>query len=124
MRLMANENFPRRLVVALRDAGYDVSWVRETHRGSSDAAVLDVATRDARIVATFDKDFGSLAFEVGLPAPAGIILIRIDPEAKFLVPRVLDVLKTGHPWHEHFTTIEPDRVRLRALPRRESLGSS
>jgi len=118
VRLMANENFPRRLVVALRQAGHDVTWVRETHRGLSDVEVLGVARGDARIVATFDKDFGALAFESGVPAPAGIILVRMDPASRSLVSRVLAALQSPCPWREHFATIEPDRIRLRALPRR------
>jgi len=118
VRLMANENFPRRLVVALRQAGHDVTWVRETHRGLTDAEILGVACGDARIVATFDKDFGTLAFETGVPAPAGIILVRMDPASRSLVPRVLTALECPCQWQEHLATIEPHRIRLRALPRR------
>jgi predicted nuclease of predicted toxin-antitoxin system len=67
VRLVANENFPRRLVSALRQAGHDVTWVTECQPGLSDAGVLGLARSDARIVATFDKDFGALAFESGIP---------------------------------------------------------
>ena len=63
-------------------------------------------------------DFGALAFESGVPAPSGIILVRMDPASRSLVPRVLAALENSCPWHEHLATIEPDRIRLRALPRR------
>lgn len=40
MRCLADENFPRPAVVALRGRGLDVTWVVESGAGSSDAAVL------------------------------------------------------------------------------------
>lgn len=40
MRFLANENFPGEAVQALRQANYDVAWVRTEVPGSSDAEVL------------------------------------------------------------------------------------
>jgi hypothetical protein len=58
MRFLANENFPRAAVLALRNSGLDVEWVRTTSPGASDRFVLDWAVRERRILLTFDKDFG------------------------------------------------------------------
>jgi predicted nuclease of predicted toxin-antitoxin system len=118
MRLLANENFPRLLVVALRQAGHDVASVREAYPGVSDVEVLGIAGQEARIVATFDKDFGALAFRAGMPAPAGIILIRIDPRRSVIASQVVAALAAECPWAGHLATVEPGRIRLRALPRR------
>ena len=40
MRFLANENFPRTAVDALRAALHDVAWIRTEAPGASDAAVL------------------------------------------------------------------------------------
>jgi hypothetical protein len=40
MLFLANENFPGEAVRALRDHGYDVTWVRAAAPGSDDANML------------------------------------------------------------------------------------
>ena len=63
MRLLANENFPREAVEALRNDDHDVSWVRTECPGISDKEVLEKALRESRIVVTLDKDFGELSLK-------------------------------------------------------------
>ncbi|HET6372755.1 MAG TPA: DUF5615 family PIN-like protein [Candidatus Polarisedimenticolia bacterium] len=118
MRILANENFPRPVVDTLRRSGHDVAWIKELHPGLSDPDILEMAGSESRIVATFDKDFGALAFEEGIPATTGIILIRIGLAHDLIASRVLAALKTDCPWQGHLATIEPGRIRLRALPQR------
>ena len=76
MRILADENFPGDAVAALRDQGHDVLWVRADAPGITDREVLSLAQAEGRIVITFDKDFGELAFRFGLPASSGIVLFR------------------------------------------------
>ena len=76
MRFLANKNFPGTAVTALIAAGHDVVWVRDAAPGVSDADVLAWATRDERILLTFDKDFGELAGASALPSTCGIMLFR------------------------------------------------
>jgi predicted nuclease of predicted toxin-antitoxin system len=78
MRLLANENVPLDAVTALRENGHDVAWIREDARGSNDEQVLTRAQKEERILLTFDKDFGELAFRSKLPASSGVILFRIS----------------------------------------------
>ncbi|MGL5034589.1 MAG: DUF5615 family PIN-like protein, partial [Microcystaceae cyanobacterium] len=77
MRFLANENFPLDAVEALRQNGHDVVWIRMESPGISDPEVLSHAQAENRILLTFDKDFGELAFRSKLPASVGIILFRI-----------------------------------------------
>ncbi|MEK7711200.1 MAG: DUF5615 family PIN-like protein [Planctomycetota bacterium] len=77
MRILANENFPGPVVRALRELGHDVQWVKEIMRGASDVEVLSRAQAEQRILATFDRDFGELAFRSRLPAECGIIFFRL-----------------------------------------------
>lgn len=88
MRILANENFPGEAVAALRARGHDVAWVRTDAPGSSDVQVLERAQREHRIVVTFDKDFGELAFHSGLPASSGVALFRISAPSSAHVARV------------------------------------
>ncbi len=41
MKLLANENFPRLAVEALRATGYDVLWARTDMPGAADDSILE-----------------------------------------------------------------------------------
>ena len=77
MRFLADENFPGDAVTALRAAGHDVLWIRADAPGIIDQDVLARSFEDARVLLTFDKDFGELAWRSGLPASCGIVLFRL-----------------------------------------------
>ncbi|GET37603.1 DUF5615 family PIN-like protein [Microseira wollei] len=116
MRFLANENFPGDAVEALRQAGHDVSWIRTDAPGISDAQVLQPAQAEERILLTFDKDFGELAFRVQLPATIGIILFRIKaPCGAAVAQKVLVAISSCDDWAGNFSVIEDDRIRMRAL---------
>jgi predicted nuclease of predicted toxin-antitoxin system len=68
MRFLADENFPGDAVTALRAAGHDVLWIRTDAPGINDQDVLSRSLSDARVLLTFDKDFGELAWRSSLPA--------------------------------------------------------
>ncbi|MBN1902158.1 DUF5615 family PIN-like protein [Candidatus Sumerlaeota bacterium] len=116
MRIIANENVPGDVVKALRDAGHDVIWIRTDAPGSRDGEVLESAQRENRLVITFDKDFGELAFRHGLPSQCGVILFRIPPiSPENVVKLILQALKKREDWSGIFAVIEPDRIRIRPL---------
>jgi hypothetical protein len=72
VRILANENFPGVAVSALIARGHDVVWIRLVTPGASDQDVLARAQADGRVLITFDKDFGELAFRHGLPSNCGV----------------------------------------------------
>jgi predicted nuclease of predicted toxin-antitoxin system len=120
VRLLANENLPGEAVEALRSAGHDVLWARTEMPGSTDREVLDRADREARLVVTFDKDFGELAFRHRLPAASGIVLFRIvAPSAQILAHMIVVALSSREDWGGHFSVVEEDKVRMTSLPGRE-----
>lgn len=119
MRFLANENFPGDAVEALRQAGFDVAWVRTEAPGSNDQEVLRRAQSDGRVLLTFDKDFGELAFRAHLPVPSGIILFRIATPSPSHIARVaVAVLSSRTDWPGHFSVIEDRRVRMTPIPPR------
>jgi hypothetical protein len=117
MRFLANENIPGDLVQTLRETGHDVAWTAEDMPGSSDRDNLERAQTEQRVLLTFDKDFGELAFRSNLSSFAGVVLfrLRLKPPSS-LVPAMAHILESRQDWPGHFTVIEEDRVRMRPLP--------
>lgn len=117
LRILANENFPADAVAALRAYGHDVTWVRTEFPGATDEEVLRCATVEQRIVATFDKDFGELAFRGRLAAPHGIILFRTStPSPAYVARVVLAAIASRDDWAGHFSVVEDRRIRMTPLP--------
>ncbi|ACY48771.1 DUF5615 family PIN-like protein [Rhodothermus marinus] len=117
MRCLANENFPLSSVHLLRQAGYDVTSIIQEMPGATDHEVLARASREKRIVLTFDRDYGALVYRMRSPVPSGIVLFRFDPQtpeepAQWLL-RVLQ--QPGLFLEGKFTVIERERVRQRPL---------
>ena len=116
MKFFADECCDAGLVVSLRAAGYDVTYVAEQYAGSSDDEVLTIAHNERRILLTEDKDFGELVYRFRKPS-AGIVLIRIDvrerhmkwPRLKSLIEKYEDRL------HGHFVVIHSNKYRFRPL---------
>lgn len=117
MRFLADENVPARAVEALRDRGHEVIWVRTDFPGITDHEVLSRAKASNRIVLTFDKDFGELAYRSGLPASCGIVLFRISLRSPDAVARIaVTALTSRSDWSGHFSVVEQDRIRMAPLP--------
>ena len=69
-----------------------------------------------RILLTFDKDFGELAFRSKLPATTGIILFRIKaPSGAVVAEKVARVIALRDDWHGHFSVVEDDKIRMRSF---------
>lgn len=116
MLFLANENFPFDAVEALRQNGHDVAWIRVDSPGISDPEVLSRAQAENRILLTFDKDFGELAFRSKLPARSGIILFRIKaPSSAAVAEKVVRAIALRDDWQGHFSVVEDDKVRMRTL---------
>ncbi|SRR6266478_5007506 len=119
MRFLANENFPLDAVEALRREGRYVAWIRTDAPGSSDEDVLSRSQREQRIVLTFDKDFGALAFHARLPAKCGVILFRIAMRsAAEIAATVVEAIASCVDWAGNFAVVERERIRFRKRCRR------
>ncbi|MSQ10273.1 MAG: hypothetical protein EXR52_04630 [Dehalococcoidia bacterium] len=66
-----------RLAATLEVHGHDVTSInRDYAQGVSDVDVLALATREARVLVTFDRDFGELVVRHREPH-AGVIYLRL-----------------------------------------------
>jgi len=122
VRVLANENVSGDIVQALRNFGHDVLWIRTDDPGSSDEVVLAPAHTEDRLLLTFDKDFGELAFRFGLPI-SGVILLRLSASSPTrLTQVVMAALTSREDWAGMFSVVEEGRVRMTALPKPKQDG--
>ena len=121
MRILADENFPGPVIRSLREQGHDVLSARESLQGVGDAEILARAQAEGRLVVTFDKDFGELAYRFGLSAASGVVLFRLSGASPEIDnARTLAALATGIDWTGCFSVVSDDRIRVRPLPAGES----
>jgi predicted nuclease of predicted toxin-antitoxin system len=94
-----------------------ILFSRDIAPSSTDPVVLQLARDRNLILVTEDVGFGRLIFQKGLPAPAGVILIALDPmprsvRAEYLIKRAPEGLAHAA---GSFVTIGPRRIRARRL---------
>ncbi len=120
MRLLADENFPRPIVEALRADGHDVRWARTDCAGWKDVVLLDRAESEARIVLTLDKDFWQIAVQRRIPLEqSGVVLFRVHPATpENLEPLVRALVEANRAWAGHISTIATDGIRMLAARKR------
>src|SRR3984957_8155734 len=117
VQFLANDNFSLDAVEGLRKEGHDVAWIRTDAPGSKDPDILKRAVAENHVLLTFDKDFGDLAFQFGLPATCGIVLFRLQASSSAaLAIMVTAAINSRNDWAGHFSVVEPGRIRVRALP--------
>ena len=117
MQILTNEIVPGDAVAALRQQGHEVAWVREDAPGSLDTQVLQRAQDEGKVLITFDKDFGELAFRHGLPVTCGIILFRIStPSSEYIARLAVAALNQRQDWAGHFSVIDDTQIRMTPLP--------
>ena len=80
LTFLADESLEYRLVLFLRDLGYDIFSISEDSPSISDEEVLAKAYAEKRIVLTNDKDFGDLIFLNKL-SHKGVVLFRLKADS-------------------------------------------
>jgi predicted nuclease of predicted toxin-antitoxin system len=100
----------------LRKNGHEILSICESLPQTADEDILGIAEKDRRIVLTFDKDFGELAFCSNLPASCGIVLFRIPLlSVDYLTAIIVESIESRSDWAGHFAVVEPGRIRMRRL---------
>ena len=108
--LIADENFPRQVVVALRDIGFDVLTCSEAGlagRGVPDDEILAFATADGRAILTLNRrDFFRLRRDNS--SHAGIVACTFDPDFRDQAGRIASAL-SGFTRAQLLRVNRPDR---------------
>ena len=120
MLILADENFPLPSVEAMRADGHDVLWARTNSPGRADAALLEQAEAESRLVLTLDKDFWQMALQRREPlARSGVILFRVHPATPDNVtPMVRRVLGAEREWRGHVSVVTVEGVETIPVRRR------
>jgi predicted nuclease of predicted toxin-antitoxin system len=115
VKLLADEGVDALTVTRLRNAGHDVTYVAELAPGITDDAVLDLATAEARVLLTTDKDFGELVFRLRRLS-TGVLLLRLAGLAANARAEIVAqaVAAHGEQMRGAFTVVSPAAVRIRA----------
>lgn len=93
-----------------------MSWIRTDAPGSLDEEVLKRSVDEARLLLTFDKDFGELTFRAGQKASAGIILFRISlDDLDHATNLVVKTVESRLDWTGHFAVVSDKQIRIRLL---------
>ncbi len=116
MKLFADENTPRAIVVRLRGLGHDVLYASEVGPGAADRDWLARAEAEERVILTSDKDFGDLIFRDRLTSH-GVVLSRLNELP--LIDRLARLeqawsIVEAHPTGK-FLVISARKVRVRNL---------
>jgi len=112
IKLLADENIPKKTVDLLKAQGVDVISVQESSSGLSDRDILDLAKAKGRIVVTFDKDFGQIIFKEKYKSQ-GLILLRFVPESpQQISKRILQLLATKIRIEKNVVVIKEDSVKV------------
>jgi predicted nuclease of predicted toxin-antitoxin system len=118
LNFLADESCDFGVVRALRNNGHDVLAVCEFAKRMQDSEVIDLSTREGRILITEDKDFGQLVFAQGRGS-CGVILVRYSAVGRqrlsIDVARLAEQKKEA--LHSSFVVLEPGRFRVTRLPR-------
>ncbi|HPD14501.1 MAG TPA: DUF5615 family PIN-like protein [Planctomycetota bacterium] len=117
MRLLVDKNLPRSFVHRLRQAGHDALDLREIGRtGASDAEVLALANRDARVVLSGNHRHFANVLLFPPAKSQGIVVVRMPKcTIQAVMARVESVLATLGEAHIRGSLIivDPTRVRRR-----------
>jgi len=115
MKIKLDENMPLSLATLLRSAGHNASTIPEENlSGGADPDVLRTATKENRLLMTFNADFGDVrAYPVG--SHAGVVVFRLhdqrwtalkEPAERLLISGLLEHLEHG------LAIVDENRIRV------------
>lgn len=114
--ILADEGLNGNLVRALREDGYEIVWVMESHIGMDDKDIIALARQNNQVLITEDKDFGEWIFAHQLSGLT-IIFLRYDKEDYGTILSFLrSALKTIESDEKYeFITINKNKIRRRKI---------
>ena len=117
LSFLADESCDYAVVRALRADGYDVLAASEEMRRSGDRELIELASREKRILLTEDKDFGWLVFASHADS-AGVVLVRFPGSARQTLVETIRRLVRQHGTQllGAFVVVQPGHTRISSRP--------
>ena len=117
IKLLANENIPSASIALLQKEGFDVLAASREFPGSIDEVVLSRARQEARVLVTFDRDYGELIFHRQLPVPPAVIYLRFIPKHPLEVAEIVQQIVNQTEIMGYFVAADRESLRRRRLPK-------
>ncbi len=117
MKLLADENFPKKSYHILAELGYDIIHIGNTNPSVDDESVMEIAIDSDRLILTFDSDYGTLVFQYG-SKPVGVVYFKTHfSSPDFLAQIVHQYLQSKDLDFVGFVTVieKEDNIRQRAI---------
>jgi predicted nuclease of predicted toxin-antitoxin system len=76
MKLLANENFPLKSFLYLKNKGFDIVSIGHDYASITDKEVMSIAIKEKRTILTFDRDYGELIFKLNFKPECGVIYYK------------------------------------------------
>ncbi|MDK2384506.1 MAG: DUF5615 family PIN-like protein [Candidatus Korarchaeota archaeon] len=113
LRLLADENVPKRLVTLLRREGVEVVRLQDLGlRGISDKSVVDVTNRLGYAILTRDSDYTATYFQ---EVRQGVVYISYQPikeEIPELARRIAEISKAREPKPGMLVVLTPHTLEV------------
>ena len=113
MKFLAESvDFP--IILHLRENKFDIRSVAEEFPSKQDDFILDIASKQNRILITLDKDFGELVYRLKR-CHEGVILVRLDGLKPVEKARIVynNIEKHSKELLNAFTVIQSGMTRIR-----------
>jgi predicted nuclease of predicted toxin-antitoxin system len=117
--ILLDQGLPRTAASALRDDGWDVLHTGDIGLSrSSDAAILDYARKEGRIIITLDSDFHTILALTNASAPS-VIRIRLEglkgPELASLIKTIWLKVEV-HVRKGAMVSVTEAGIRIKSIP--------
>ena len=114
--IIADECVNRNLIISLREAGYEVTYIAEIDSGIPDVEVLEASENLKGILITEDSDFGEWVFAHKITTVT-IIFLRYNKEDFEVIEQYLleSLRKLEQEESTQFITINKNKIRYRSI---------
>jgi predicted nuclease of predicted toxin-antitoxin system len=120
LRFLIDEDLPRSLARAVREAGFEAADVRELGlRAANDDVIFSHAVEHRRFLLSGDLGFGNIhRFRLGSHSGIGIVRYPNEASPETIIAAVVDAIRGADAASiiGSLMIIEPGRVRLRRAP--------
>jgi predicted nuclease of predicted toxin-antitoxin system len=113
--ILADENIHSLIITTLRNAGFEVTSVREMTSGITDERVIDIALRNDWILITQDKDFGEWVFAHHIKNLTVFFLRYSFVDVEEIAQTLVRLLKSDEHPRPFFATVTTKKIRVRQL---------
>ncbi len=115
VKIVADENISISIIHSLRDIGLNVMSIFDSHRGITDAEILQFCTTQPSILLTSDKNFAAWA-AASRPPETGIVLLRFERgDIDNMIESLKIVFQNTDSLLGVYTVIAPTKIRQRII---------